>query len=87
MDKALENTVFDDLTQLEKTLTDDRSGDRARAMLRYFDEVAASSEAMLKKPLDDGERHLATRLVDAFRAAQRIIRHVWETVHSASLPG
>jgi hypothetical protein len=55
-------------------------------MLRYFDEVAASSEAMLKQPLDDGERHLATRLADAFRAAQRIIRHVWETVHSASLP-
>jgi len=86
MDQALENNVFDDLTHLEKTLSEDHSGDRARSMLRYFDEVAASSEGMLQKPLDDAERQLAARLTEGFRAAQRIIRHVWETVHSASLP-
>ena len=86
MDNALENTVFSDLAQLEKTLTDDVTGDRARAMLGYFDEVTRSSEALLQKAAHDAERHLTSQLIEGFRAAKSIVRHVWETLHTASLP-
>lgn len=86
MDNSLENTVFSDLAHIEKTLAEDSSGDRARAMLGYFDEVARSSEAMLQKPMQDTERQLASQLIEGFRASQRIVRHVWETLHAASLP-
>ncbi|WKB51747.1 hypothetical protein [Eleftheria terrae] len=85
MDAQAEKTVFDDLAQLEKTLSEDSSGDRARAMLGYFDEVARASEAMLAKQIVDTERQLVTHLIEGFRASQRIIRHVWETLHTASL--
>ncbi|MCW7540277.1 hypothetical protein OOT46_20800 [Aquabacterium sp. A7-Y] len=85
MEAQAEKTVFDDLAQLEKTLTEDTSGDRARAMLGYFDEVARASEAMLSKQVVDAERQLVSHLIEGFRAAQRIIRHVWETLHTASL--
>ena len=86
MDNPLEHTVFGDLAQLEKTLTEDLSGDRARAMLSYFDAVAHSSEGLLQKPVLDGERQLISKLIEGFQAAQRIVRHVWETLHTASLP-
>jgi hypothetical protein len=86
MNDAEQKTVFDDLSSLEKTLQEDTTGDRARAMLSYFDEVTTSNEERLTKPLPDDERHLVIRLVEGFRASQRIIRHVWETQHSAALP-
>ncbi|OWQ47954.1 hypothetical protein CDL60_05010 [Roseateles noduli] len=86
MDNPLEQTVFADLAHIEKTLTDDLSGERTRAMLSYFDQVAQSTEAHLQMPLADAERQLSSQLIEGFRASQRIVRHVWETIHTASLP-
>jgi len=86
MENAINNTIFGDLAQIEKTLSEDTIGDRARAMISYFDEVTKTSEKMLQKPIADTERRLVTQLIEGFRASQRIIRHVWETLHSASLP-
>jgi hypothetical protein len=86
MNEALENTVFGDLAVLEKSLAEDSTGDRARSMLGYFDEVARNSEARLGQSLPDPERQLVHKLIEGFRASQRIIRHVWETQHSAALP-
>ncbi len=86
MNDEAQRTVFDDLSSLEKTLQEDTTGDRARAMLSYFDEVTTSNEARLSKSLPDEERNLVAKLVEGFRASQRIIRHVWETQHSAALP-
>ncbi|SEK25100.1 hypothetical protein SAMN05216359_101178 [Roseateles sp. YR242] len=86
MDQALEQTVFADLAHIEKTLTDDLSGERTRAMLSYFDQVAHSTEAHLQTALPDAERQLTSQLIEGFRASQRIVRHVWETIHTASLP-
>ena len=40
----------------------------------------------MKKTVHDAERRLNSQLLEGFRAAQRIVRHVWETLHSASLP-
>jgi hypothetical protein len=86
MNEAIENTVFNDLATLEKTLAEDSTGDRARSMLEYFDEVARNSENRLGQAVPDPERQLLHKLIEGFRASQRIIRHVWETQHSAVLP-
>lgn len=85
MNDVLEQTAFGDLAQLEKTLADDSTGERARALLAYFREVAQTSETMLQTAGAD-QRQLVSRLIEAFQAAQRIVRHVWETLHNASLP-
>jgi len=85
MDDA-NNTIFGDLAQVEKTLAEDTTGDRARAMLAYFEEVAKANEEMLRKATSDTDRQFLSRLIDGFRASQRIIRHVWETLHTAVLP-
>lgn len=86
MTNPLEQTVFADLAHIEKTLTDDLSGERTRAMIGYFDDAARSSEQHLQTALPDTERQLTSQLVEGFRASQRIVRHVWEAIHSASLP-
>jgi len=86
MSAANEHDVLADMAKLEKTLTEDATGERARAILGYFDEVAKASEQMVQKATHDGERQLASHLTEGFRAAQRIVRHVWETLHSVSLP-
>lgn len=86
MDNPLEQTVFADLAHIEKTLTDDLSGERTRAMLSYFDTVAQHSEAHLQSALPDAERQLTSQLIEGFRASQRIVRHVWESIHTSSLP-
>jgi hypothetical protein len=86
MSEGIENSVFGDLAVLEKSLSEDSTGDRARSMLSYFDEITRSSEDRLSTPLAEGERQLMSRLIEGFRASQRIIRHVWETQHSAALP-
>jgi hypothetical protein len=85
MTDGLDNPVFADLAQLERTLTEDSSGERARSMLSYFDTVTQSSQDMLKNALSDTERQLVNQLVEGFRASQRIIRHVWEEQHSMAL--
>ncbi|HEX6703343.1 MAG TPA: hypothetical protein VF169_01180 [Albitalea sp.] len=86
MNAAAEHDVLADMAKIEKTLTDDLAGDRARSILAYFDDVAKASEEVMKQPGPDAERQLASQLLEGFRASQRIVRHVWETLHSASLP-
>lgn len=84
MNEQLEKTVFGDMAQLEKSLAEDSTGDRARSMLAYFSEVAQAAEAMLQTAAV-GERQLVTQLIEGFRASQRIVSSVWETLHNASL--
>jgi len=84
MNDKLEQTVFGDLADLEKSLAADSTGDRARALLTYFREVAQASEAILQTA-SSTERQLVSRLIEGFHAAQRIVRHLWETLHNASL--
>jgi len=81
---SLEQSVFADLTDLEKSLAEDSSGDRARALVTYFHEVAQASEAILKTA-NSNERQLVTRLIEGFQAAQRIVRQLWETLHNSHL--
>lgn len=84
MNEQLEQTVFGDLSDLEKSLAEDASGERARALLGYFTEVAQSAETMLTSAAAT-ERQLITQLIEGFHASQRIVRHVWETLHSTTL--
>jgi hypothetical protein len=78
-------TILGDLAHVEKTLSEDASGERAREMLAYFDGVAKTTEDLLRKAAADTERQLLSRLIEGFRASQRIISHVWETLHSTVL--
>jgi hypothetical protein len=84
VNSSLEQSVFADLTDLEKSLAEDSSGDRARALMTYFGEVAQASEAILKTA-DGNERQLVTRLIEGFHAAQRIVKGLWETLHNVPL--
>ena len=84
MNDQLEKTVFGDLAQLEKSLADDSTGDRARQIISYFTEVTQAAEAMLATA-GIAERQLVAQLIEGFRAAKRIVASVWETLHSASL--
>jgi hypothetical protein len=81
-----ETNVLADMTNLEKVLTEDLSGERARMMVAYFDEVATSAEQSTLHAAHDAERQLASQLAQGFHAAKRVVTHVWETLHSASLP-
>ena len=84
MNQELEKTVFGDLANLETSLAEDASGERARALLTYFADVARASESMLQTAAAT-ERQLVSQLIEGFHASQRIVRHVWETLHNASL--
>ncbi len=85
MDNPLEPGVFADLAQIEQVLTEDSTGDRARQMIGYFEQMGRASESLLQTGLPDAERQLTAQLVEGLRAAQRIVRQVWEATHTASL--
>jgi hypothetical protein len=84
-DSALEQSIFGDMSNLESSLSQDTSGDKARQMVRYFRSIVEASEKMLSNVRDESQRHLVSRLLQAFQAAERIIRHVWETIHGCAL--
>jgi hypothetical protein len=85
MNDAVEQSAFADLANLEKALAEDTTGERAQALLAYFREVAKTSESLMQNA-GSGQHQLVSRLNEAFQAAQRIVRHVWETLHNATLP-
>ncbi len=85
MTAPIESTIFSDLENLEKALSQDLSGDHARAMIRYFDEAARESGAMKTHARVDAERQLIGQLETAFQASQRVIRKIWETLHGSAL--
>jgi hypothetical protein len=84
-DSALEQSVFSDMTDLEKSLSEDTTGDKARNMVTYFRSIVEATDKMLATVRDEGQRHLVSRLLQGFQAAERIIRHVWETIHGVAL--
>ena len=80
-------SVMSELSDIDRLLTEDTSGERAKAMVAYFEQAAtASEERVASLPIDDAKRVLAKHLVEGFRASARVIRHVWETLHTVSLP-
>jgi hypothetical protein len=84
-DSALEQSIFGDMTNLEASLSEDTTGDRARAMVQYFRTVIDATQRMLTTAREESQRHLVSRLLQGFQAAERIIRHVWETIHGSAL--
>ena len=86
MNDTFEQTIFGDLANLEKALTEDQSGERARAMIGYFAEVARESGVMLQNAQVGAERQLVSQLIEAFYASQRVIQQVWESLHGSALP-
>jgi hypothetical protein len=80
-----QDPVFNDVAELEQTLTDDASGDRARSMMGYFEEAARAGEALASGAKPE-QQQFAADLVEGLRASKRIVRHVWESLHQAALP-
>jgi hypothetical protein len=85
MNEQTEQTIFSDLSNLEMALTQDQSGDRARAMVAYFGEVAKECVALMQASQAAAERQLAAQLIEAFYASQRVIHKVWEALHGSAL--
>ena len=77
MNEQLEQAIFSELSDLEKTLAADFSGDRARAIISYFDGVAGETQS---------HQQSAGQLTEGFQAAQRIVQKVWEALHGTPLP-
>lgn len=86
MNEQLEQAIFSELSDLEKTLAADFSGDRARAIIAYFDGVAAETQGHVQSAAMGAERQLAAQLTEGFHAAQRIVQKVWEALHGTPLP-
>lgn len=84
-DSALEQSIFSDMTNLEKSLSEDTTGDKARNMVTYFRSIVEATDKMLATVRDESQRQLVSRLLQGFQAAERIIRHVWETIHGVAL--
>lgn len=85
MESNVDNSLFGDMANLEQSLSEDSTGDRARAMLEYFNTLLSASTQLLSNSGDEAERSLIQQLNSGFYASQRIIRHVWETIHGTML--
>lgn len=74
-----------EVCKLRNTLHADISGDATLEMLRFFEQGAAAVHGQLRTARHDPERADITRVAQACRAAQRILRDAWEGLHSAAL--
>jgi hypothetical protein len=77
--------LIGDLQELEQTLREDNHGEKARAMLDYFDNAAKASEQMLARASSEDERRMFRALYDGFIACRAIVENVWQSMHHAQL--
>lgn len=78
-------SLFADLAALDRQLSEDHSGQEARAMLDYFADAQRSGQEVLARTQRPEERELLNQLIDGLEAAQRVLRHVWEQRHGQPL--
>lgn len=81
-----EQTIFAELSELEKTLKSDTSGERARVMIAYFDNLAHDCQAEALGLPPGEERQVAGQMTEAFQACQGIIQKVWGALNGRQLP-
>jgi hypothetical protein len=77
--------LISDLQELEQTLREDKLGEKARAMLDYFDSAAKASEQMLGRAGSEDERRMVRALYDGFIACRSVVEQVWQSMHHAQL--
>jgi hypothetical protein len=77
--------LIKDLQALDATLKEDTLGERARAMLAYFDAAAKASEQLLGQAGNDDERRMVRSLYEGFIACRTIVEQVWQSMHRAQL--
>jgi hypothetical protein len=77
--------LIKDLQELDATLKEDTLGEKARAMLEYFDTAAKASEHLLAQTGTDDERRMARALYEGFIACRTIVEQVWQSMHRAQL--
>ena len=85
MEHLNEKAIFADLAQLEKTLAEDMSGVKARQIINYFDQCAITNTELSAATSDDTSRQFETKLNEGMHASKRIVKQVWETLHSKVL--
>jgi hypothetical protein len=85
MERLNEKLIFADLSQIEKVLTEDASGVRAKQIIDYFEQCIASNTDPKDGVLGDSDRQLESKLNEGMRASKRVIQQVWETLHSKAL--
>jgi regulatory protein YycI of two-component signal transduction system YycFG len=85
MEHLKEKLIFADLAQIEKVLTEDASGVRARQIIDYFEQCIALNTDLKDSALEDSDRQLESKLNEGMRASKRVIQQVWETLHSKVL--
>ncbi len=77
--------LIDDLNKLDATLTDDVSGERARAMVAYFDMAIKACGTMIERAGSEAERQLLRTMYEGFQASRRIVEQVWQSFHRTPL--
>jgi hypothetical protein len=85
MDHLNEKLIFADLAQIEKVLTEDASGVRARKIIDYFEQSLVSNTNIKDGILGDSDRQMQSRFNEGVFASKRVIQQVWETLHSKPL--
>jgi hypothetical protein len=85
MNDQQEQIIFAELSELEKTLKADTSGERARALMAYFSNLAHESQSHALSLPPGAERQVSGQLTEAFEACQRIIQKVWGALNEGQL--
>ncbi len=77
--------LVEDFRELNLTISEDTSGDKARQLVAYFKASAEKSEELRLHTEDAAEKQFATLMHEAYAASQRIVTNTWEAVHGATL--
>jgi hypothetical protein len=85
MDGTSETNIFTRVSRMEKDLADDIGGVKVKAVLDHLAAQRVSTETMLRQPTTEPVRRRLHQRMEAFQAAQRIFRSVWEELHGTEL--
>ena len=70
------------MTDIEKDLATDQSGEATRAMVKRFTAVAERVEKHLREPLSREEYRVVDDMRAALRSAVGVLENVWQQLHS-----
>lgn len=76
--------LLEDLKNIAETLMNDKSGERSRALVAYFDQCAIDSEQKKLICEDANEKHLLGLMRDAYQASSAIVSKTWNNLHWGS---
>jgi hypothetical protein len=78
--------VDEDVLELHTTLRNDVTGECAQEILGTIKRSSGVIAARMRQKLPPAEFHAAEQLSDALNASEKVVRHVWESMHGMRLP-